>query len=650
MQQLLKKTFKTIVVLLTALPLFNCSDDTYPLERHSKINTSKKDVSFSQFKKETQQDNFALFKSITLDKQLKKRYIKNDFIIDTTKILKHVAQNNKATYSFRIYPIDKNALKPHEYYNLVYHKNGGQWAELLFKNKEALNTQSGDYRLKSSEVIYMSTPQLQSRTIISVGAGTMCETPTTTFNCTKTGSCSSGVCDLCSLCVSTSVAYEYCGSGGGGSSSEGDYGNEGGESGGGGGGLEGVYIPIPYEGEQDINNPDFLFAIEVAGFINTLPQHLNNVVLANNWMHNTIINFMKNNGGLNIDNQNKVAFALANYDSVASIPMSNLPFTTINQLHYWAFNYLLEKPNVEAADFTKQVINYCSINYSESDRETTELFFKALKDTNNFQDNLTESFVQDNISYFSEDVQNQFLIDPTLVARIAQEYLIQRAAKKYLHRDWNEVQIYYSILWDFRHMSLDAFGLIPVFGEVADLANGVLYTIEGDGVNATLSYASAVPIVGWASLSTKYAIKVKNATSSVSTITHKVLLVWKMEGNILKFGHRSELRKVIGLAVSDARQAHHIIPWAKSIHPAIQKAAKSADAFHMNEALNGIPLGRAIHNGSHFEYDRLIQRYLDAIPTNVTPNQAYNEVVKIIDKVKTAIKNNPNTPINQLIF
>lgn len=60
--------------------------------------------------------------------------------------------------------------------------------------------------------------------------------------------------------------------------------------------------------------------------------------------------------------------------------------------------------------------------------------------------------------------------------------------------------------------------------------------------------------------------------------------------------------------------------------------------------------GRAIHNGSHFEYDRLIQRYLDAIPTNVTPNQAYNEVVKIIDKVKTAIKNNPNTPINQLIF
>lgn len=305
----------------------------------------------------------------------------------------------------------------------------------------------------------------------------------------------------------------------------------------------------------------------------------------------------------------------------------------------------------ESIAFVKEIINYMRTNTLNSDSETTELFFKALGATNNFQDNLTESFVQDNISYFSEDVQNQILIDPLLAVQIAQEYLIQRAVKKYLHRNWNEVQIYYSVLWDLRHMTLDAFGLIPVIGEVADLVNGTLYTIEGDNVNAAFSFASAVPVAGWAAVGVKYAVKIK----TVATIGTKVKLTWKVliDGTIY-FGTnntcRAQLRKVLGLAVGNLNIAHHIIPLNLQTNTIVQKAFKSPDAFHLNEALNGIPLSRAVHNGSHFEYDKIIKRYLDAVPTNASPKECYDAVESIINRVRIEIKNNPNTPINQLIF
>lgn len=100
----------------------------------------------------------------------------------------------------------------------------------------------------------------------------------------------------------------------------------------------------------------------------------------------------------------------------------------------------------------------------------------------------------------------------------------------------------------------------------------------------------------------------------------------------------------------DLRQAHHIIPWELYDSPAIQKAALSSNAFHLNEALNGIPLNNAVHYGSHANYNNLIKEKLDAIPSNYTPDQTYNEVIKIINKAKQAIQNHPNTPINQLVF
>ena len=50
-------------------------------------------------------------------------------------------------------------------------------------------------------------------------------------------------------------------------------------------------------------------------------------------------------------------------------------------------------------------------------------------------------------------------------------------------------------------------GLIPVVGEVADLANAAWYTAEGDYTMAALSAAAAIPFAGWAATGAKVGVK-----------------------------------------------------------------------------------------------------------------------------------------------
>ncbi len=70
----------------------------------------------------------------------------------------------------------------------------------------------------------------------------------------------------------------------------------------------------------------------------------------------------------------------------------------------------------------------------------------------------------------------------------------------------------------------------------------------------------------------------------------------------------------------------------------------------MNEALNGIPLNSLVHNGSHANYDNLVQLKLDQINVNLSPEETYDEIVNIIGDIRNAINSYPNIPLNQLIF
>lgn len=56
---------------------------------------------------------------------------------------------------------------------------------------------------------------------------------------------------------------------------------------------------------------------------------------------------------------------------------------------------------------------------------------------------------------------------------------------------------------DLGHAVLDVAGVVPVVGEVADLANAAWYAAEGDYANAALSAAAAIPFVGWGATAVK---------------------------------------------------------------------------------------------------------------------------------------------------
>jgi A nuclease family of the HNH/ENDO VII superfamily with conserved AHH len=217
------------------------------------------------------------------------------------------------------------------------------------------------------------------------------------------------------------------------------------------------------------------------------------------------------------------------------------------------------------------------------------------------------------------------------------------------HPEYNEIQIYYYATKELMHTGLDVIGLVPVIGEVADLANGIIYTLEGDGVNATLSFAATIPIAGWVATGTKYAKKAITALDG-STRTLKWL---KQTNNIISFGDRGLLRKVLGLAKGDARVAHHLIPWEHGVSDIVQKAA--GGDFHLNEILNGIPLTIIQHNGGHFLYNQKIGTKLQELwvaggQSAMSVQTAQNLVRNLANDIKIWITNHPNETINNIIL
>lgn len=81
------------------------------------------------------------------------------------------------------------------------------------------------------------------------------------------------------------------------------------------------------------------------------------------------------------------------------------------------------------------------------------------------------------------------------------------AILKIQNPNWSDARVYWEASKEMIHLALDIGGLVPVAGEVCDVINGVIYTIEGDGVNASLSFAATIPIAGWFATGAKFAYK-----------------------------------------------------------------------------------------------------------------------------------------------
>jgi hypothetical protein len=256
--------------------------------------------------------------------------------------------------------------------------------------------------------------------------------------------------------------------------------------------------------------------------------------------------------------------------------------------------------------------------------------------------------------YFENSLDGGFplLISPkyvnfnvqTLGGRYSSYILMECAILKREHPDWSDVHVYWEASKAMLQLALDIGGLVPGIGEVCDLTNAGIYAVTGDTFNAGLSLASAIPIAGWYASGYKYAIKAVDLSSQSKTILKWIV---KQDGSII-FGSRDQLRKVLGI-VSSNQQAHHLIPWEMAGHPLVQKAAKSGDAFHMNEVINGIAVPTSNHLKGHNLYNQKVAQILNGLDSPTISNQiAHDRITDFADYLKNLIQQNPNLNMGQI--
>jgi len=79
--------------------------------------------------------------------------------------------------------------------------------------------------------------------------------------------------------------------------------------------------------------------------------------------------------------------------------------------------------------------------------------------------------------------------------------------EKHKEIEKSETRSGYEKFSDYGHVGLDALGMIPIFGAVADGINAAWYAGEGDYTNAAFSAAAAIPGAGQYATAGKYAMK-----------------------------------------------------------------------------------------------------------------------------------------------
>lgn len=105
----------------------------------------------------------------------------------------------------------------------------------------------------------------------------------------------------------------------------------------------------------------------------------------------------------------------------------------------------------------------------------------------------------------------------------------------------------------------------------------------------------------------------------------------------------------LGSFASNGQHAHHLIPWEFCNSTIVQKAAKSGDAWHMNDFINGIPIPSTNHLTGHDIYNNKIGQKLTQLNAiSNTPQEAYVNLVNFTNQVKTLIQNNPNMNLGQI--
>lgn len=431
----------------------------------------------------------------------------------------------------------------------------------------------------------------------------------------------------------------------------------GGSGGGGGGGFEESTISANVPGGQTNSSTSGSGGVTTAlnsgytlaqyNFVNTLSTTTyisvqDNFVTIDSGAQNIILNYIE---------ANKTNTALINTVQYF-IRNTNLPWLGLQQASVQTsiMNYIVQNNfSSKSREIANELIDLGIQELNQNDLNSLVNLTILLEDSG---DNLfTEQFAQQLMPFI--DIQNGTLPNDYPLFHLTFNTYFRYKKLRQLNPEWSKTKCLWHATKEIVHISLDTFGLVPVIGEVADLSNGALYLIEGDNLNASLSVAGAVPIAGWAATGAKYAVKVQDYTNTAYSISTKVKLVWKVTGDVVSFGSRDKLRKVLGLLPGNPLQAHHLIPWSSQTKMVIQKAAQFGSAFHMNEALNGIAVAAWRNQPNHNAYNTLINSKLDAfrdLYPNATPQECYNFLTDLINDIRTWVINNPNSHLNDLVL
>jgi len=226
-------------------------------------------------------------------------------------------------------------------------------------------------------------------------------------------------------------------------------------------------------------------------------------------------------------------------------------------------------------------------------------------------------------------------------------------------------QAFWNVEKDLIQGALSICGMIPLpVGVACNVANGIIYYMDGQGTSATLSVAAAVP----------FGVVLQKGVWAMRILTNGVehsLVYSKTATGLIEFGNRSVIATTVK-ATTVGNEIHHLIPWGKRVENLVQKAAEVGEdgtAFHMNHPGNGIELTpfrldpnivvQGVH-ANHPEYDkkvvllmndewkRLVLQYgsESAVPAKV----AREKLIGIQNLLRDLINNNPGVKINDLVF
>ena len=119
---------------------------------------------------------------------------------------------------------------------------------------------------------------------------------------------------------------------------------------------------------------------------------------------------------------------------------------------------------------------------------------------------------------------------------------------------------------------LDGLGMIPLVGNIADLANAGLYAYEGDYAMAALSAAAAIPLVGYGAVAAKYGAKgIKLAKA----------------GRYAKLGWRGAVARGLDMAVTAGMSGY-----------ALQQGIKNGNGLQVGLGVLGLgTVGRTVGKG-----------------------------------------------------